>query len=216
MEKLIIEAEIREIHGRKTDALRNEGKTPAVVYGFNTEPINITVDRNAAEKLYREAGDSSVIDLKVGGKEYNVLIQDIQRDVLTGFIIHVDFRSLDMTKTVETTISLIFVGEAPAVKEMGGTLVTASEEIEVRALPSKLVHEIEVNIGSLKTFDDAIRVSDLEIPEGIEVLTNAQATIASVTSPRTAEEMEALDNAVEGDVGAVEVTTEKKVDENKK
>lgn len=216
MEKLIIEAEIREIHGRKTDALRAQGKTPAVVYGFETEPVNITVDRNAAEKLYREAGESSVIDLKVGGKEYNVLIQDIQRDVLTGFIIHVDFRSLDMTKTVETTISLIFVGEAPAVKEMGGTLVTASEEIEVRALPSKLVHEIEVNISSLKTFDDAIRVGDLEIPEGIEVLTSAQATIASVTSPRTAEEMEALDNAVEGDVGAVQVSTEKKVEEDKK
>jgi len=212
MDTFTITAEKRDIAGRKTDILREQGQVPAVMYGFETEPTNITLDRNALEKLYGQAGESTVIDLAVEGADHNVLIQDIQRDALTGFIIHADFRRIDMNKKVETSVLLRLVGETPAVKELGGTLLQNLDELEIEALPTALVREIEVDISALATFDDVIRVKDLTIPKGIEVHTDPERTVALVQRPRTEEEMEALDEVVESDVEAVEVSSEKPED----
>ena len=209
IQSLILSADVRETSGRKTDSLRTEGKIPAVVYGFETEPVKITLDRNTVEKLYSEAGESTVIDLDVNGSHHNVLIQDIQRDALTGFIIHADFRAIDMTKLVEATISLKLIGESPAVKELGGTLVQSLEEVEVQALPIALVSSIDVDAATLTTFESVIRVKDISIPEGIEILTDLERTVATVQAPRSEEEMAALDEAVEIDVDAVEVESGK-------
>ncbi len=200
MDQFTLTADVRETLGRKTDYLRAEGNVPAVVYGFDTEAVNLTLDRNAVEKMYGNAGESTVIDLQAGGKNYNVLIQEIQRDALTGFIVHADFRSIDMTKPVEATVSLAMVGEAPAVKELGGTLIQSLEDLEVKALPSALVAAIEVDVTALKTFDDVIRVSDLTAPEGMEILTTETRAIATVQAPRTAEQMAALDEEIEASV----------------
>ena len=219
MDQFTLTADVRETLGRKTDYLRAEGNVPAVVYGFDTEPVNLTLDRNAVEKMYGNAGESTVIDLQAGGKNYNVLIQEIQRDALTGFIVHTDFRSIDMTKPVEATVSLTMDGEAPAVKGLGGTLIQSLEEVEVKALPSALVSEIIVDVSVLNTFDDVIRVSDLTAPEGIEFLTTATRTIATVQAPRTEEQMAALDEEIEatvpeeGDEEALEGEDEEKKQE---
>ncbi len=210
MDQLTISAKARTLKGRKTDALRGEGAIPAVVYGFNTEPTNITVDRNEMERLYQTAGESTVVALEVEGKTVNVLLQDYQRDALTSFLTHVDFRAIDMSQKVEAVITLKLVGEAPAVKELGGTLVESIDEVEVSALPSALVREIEIDISTLKTFEDAIHVSDIKVPAGIEILTEGDVTIASVQPPRSEAEMAALDGAVEENVESVQVTTEKK------
>lgn len=210
MDMMTLTAQNRELTGRKTSQLRSEGLVPAVVYGYGTEPQKITVDRNRTEKIYSEAGESSVIELEVEGKKMSVLIQDTQRDPLTGFLTHADFRAVDLTKTVETTIALELVGEAPAVKELGGTIIQSLEEVDVEALPGALVPEIEVDATVLKTFDDVIRVSDLPVPEGVTILNDPNTAVASVAEPRSEEEMEALNEAVEEDVSGVEVTTEKK------
>lgn len=210
MAQLTVTANVREEKGRKTDHLRAEGQIPAVVYGFEIEPTSITLDRNVMEKLYQDAGESTVLALDVAGTSHEVLIQDIQRDPLTGFITHADFRKVDMNKKVEAVISLTIVGEAAAVKELGGTLIQNLDEVEVLSLPSALVREIEVDISALKTFDDVVRVKDLNVPEGIEILTDENRSIALTQAPRTEAEMAALDEAVEVDVDSVEVTSEKK------
>lgn len=209
---LIIKAEKRELSGRATDALREEGIVPGVLYGFDTEPVNIQIPRNILEKLYTEAGESTVIDLEIEGKTHNVLIQDVQRNPLTDFLSHIDFRKIDMTKKVETTIPIEIVGESPAVKELGGTLIQSLDAVEVRALPSALVREFEVDAGLLKTFDDVIRVSDIKIPDGMEITTAIERSVATVQPPRTQQEMDALDGAPDVDVSGVEVPGEKKED----
>ncbi|MDP2631282.1 MAG: 50S ribosomal protein L25 [Candidatus Uhrbacteria bacterium] len=210
MDQKSIQATPRELAGRKTDALRAEGKVPAVMYGFETEPINIELDRNQLDKLYTSAGYSTVINLTIGDALHNVLIAEIQRDPLTDFITHADFRRIDMNKKIEATIAIVTIGVAPAVKEAGGTLVTPIEEVEVLALPTALVREIQVDISGLKTFEDTIHVRDLIIPEGIEVLTDLGRTVALVQAPRKEEDLDALNTAVVADVGSVEVTKEKK------
>lgn len=197
-----LQAEKRALQGRATNALRAEGSIPGVMYGAGTEPVSLTVDRNAMWKLFKQAGESSVITLVVDGTEHPVLIQEMQYDPLTDFVTHVDLRRVDLTVKVDAAIRLIMVGEAPAVKELGGTLLQTMDELEVTALPAALVAEIEVDVTTLKTFDDAIHVSDLDLPEGIEVMIEGTRTIASVQAPRTAEAMAALD---ETDAEPVEV-----------
>lgn len=214
MDHMTLSAKAREEKGRKTNVLRAEGQVPAVVYGFAIEPTSITVDRSDMERLYTKAGESTVVDLDIDGTVHPVLIQEVQRDALTGFFTHVDFRKLNMTERVEAAVSLVLEGEAPAVKGLGGTLIHALDEVEVSALPNALVREIIVDISVLATFDDAVHVSDLSVPAGVEILTEGTATVASVAPPRSEEELAALDEEVQNNVDSVEVTSEKKEEEN--
>lgn len=211
MTEHILEAKTRTERGRKTSTLRAAGAVPAVVYGSGTQPLNVSVDRNQFVKTYQEAGESSIVELKIdGATPLHVLIQDYQIDPLRTEYTHIDFRSIDMNKEIETEVELEFVGESLAVKALGGTFIPAMETVEIRALPSKLVRSIKVDISLLATFDDAIRVSDLQVPEGVTILSDAEQAVASVEPPRSEEEMKALDEAVEMDVTAVEVAKEKK------
>lgn len=206
----ILDAKTRTEKGRKTYVLRAAGAVPAVVYGAGTQPQTLTVDRNQFVKMYQEAGESSIVELKIdGASPLHVLIQDYQIDPLRNEFTHIDFRSIDMNKEIETEVELEFIGESAAVKALGGTFIPSLESVEIRALPSKLVRSIKVDISKLATFDDAIHVSDLQVPEGIQVLEDADVTIAAVEPPRSEEEMKALDEAVEMDVTAVEMAEKK-------
>ncbi|MCR4313797.1 MAG: 50S ribosomal protein L25 [Candidatus Uhrbacteria bacterium] len=211
MTEHILEAKTRTERGRKTSILRAAGAVPAVVYGSGTQPLNVSVDRNQFVKTYQEAGESSIVELKIdGATPLHVLIQDYQIDPLRTEYTHIDFRSVDMNKEIETEVELEFIGESLAVKALGGTFIPSLETVEIRALPSKLVRSIMVDMSLLATFDDVIRVSDLQVPEGVTILSDAELSIASVEPPRSEEEMKALDEAVEMDVTAVEVAKEKK------
>lgn len=210
MQHATLAAQKREITGRATDALRAAGAVPGVMYGFGTEPTNIVVDRNAFAKVYSQSGESTVVELTVDGVTHPVLIADIQRDPLTDFFRHVDFRRVDPTRKIDANIRIMLVGESAAVKVLGGTLVQSLEEVEVFALPDRLVSEIEVDISRLATFEDVIHVSDIVIPEGIEIKNDLSLPVASVQAPRSEEELAALNEAVDFDVSKVEVLTEKK------
>jgi len=210
MAEFIINAQTRTLKGKKTRQLREGGKVPAIVYGSATIPQNITIDRNAFIKMYGRAGESTIVELMIDeASSLHVLIQDYQIDPVTDDITHVDFRSIDMTKEIEATVDLEFVGESPAVKALGGTLVVSREYVEVRCLPTKLVRRLQVDLSKLVTFEDGIRVENLELPEGMVVIDEARLSIAVVMPPRSEAEMAALDSAIETDVSAVEVVGKK-------
>ncbi len=190
MQHATLSALKREVTGRSTDALRAAGSVPAVMYGFGTEPTNIVIDRNAFVKVYAQAGESTVVELTI-----------------------VDLRRVDPTRKIEANIRIVLVGESQAIKVGGGTLIQSLEELEVFALPDKLVSELEVDISKLITFDDTLHVSDIVVPEGIEVRDAADTAVASVQAPRSEEELAALNEAVDFDVTKVEVLAEKKEEE---
>ena len=213
MSQNILEVKMRSEKGRKTAALRAVGSVPAVVYGVNTKPQMITVDRNQFVKMYQAAGESSIVELKIDqGEALHVLIQDYQTDPMRSEISHVDFRSIDMNKEIETEVDLEFVQQAPAVKVLGGILVTSRESVGIRCLPSHFIRSIEVDLSKLVTFDDVIRVSDLVVSEGIKIMEDPTLSIAVVMPPRSDAEMEALNSAVEENITSVE-TVEKKKEE---
>jgi len=214
MSEFSLTASKRDLSGRKTDALRALGKVPAVVYGVGTEPQNIEINRNQFVKVYNQAGESSVIELAIDAqKTLPVLIQDYQLDPVRSEVIHVDFRAIDMSKEIEAEVDLEFVGEALAVKALGGTFVPLRNHVSIKCLPTKLMRNITIDISVLKTFDDAIHVSDLPVMEGVQIIDDAETTLAMVEAPRSEEEMAALDKAVEMDVTAVEVESKEKTDE---
>jgi large subunit ribosomal protein L25 len=208
---IAISATKREANSHANYIARGAGFVPAIVYGPGFEPKNISVDRKALIVAYKQTGESTLVDLEIAGEKLvKVLIQDLQFDPLSSEIIHVDFRAVDLTKEITAKIKLRFVGEAPAVKELGGTFVHALDEIEVKALPTALVSSLEVDISKLKTFDDAIRISDLVLPAGITAVDDLNETLAVVDPPRSEEEMAELSKAVDIDVNAVEVAEKEK------
>jgi large subunit ribosomal protein L25 len=143
-------------------------------------------------KLYKEAGESTLIDLKIDETApVKVLIQEVEADPLTGKLAHVDFRQIKMTEKIKVDALLKFIGEAPAVKELGGTFVHSMEKIEIECLPQDLVHEIEIDLSVLKTFEDRIHIKDLKVPSGVKILSDMNATIAAVEAPLTEEELKA-------------------------
>jgi large subunit ribosomal protein L25 len=187
------------------------GVIPAVVYGPEMDSKSIGVEYTPFEKLYDEAGESSLVDLDVeGAQPTKVLIQDVQYDPVKGKIIHVDFRQIKMGEEMTATIELRFVGETPAVKTLGGTLMKSAQEVNVRCLPKDLVGHIDVDLGVLQTFDDTISIGDVVLPAGVTVTDHADVLVAKVAPPLTEEQMKAMEETVETSVGDVAVEGEKK------
>src|SRR3989344_2889205 len=125
----ILHAEKRNIFGKKVKTLRKEGVIPAVVYGEGVEAMSLSVPKKDFEKVYREAGESTVVELKVEGKPLNVLIYDVTTNALKGDPEHIDFYALRMDKKVKMKVPLEFIGEAPAVKNDGGVFVKVMQEV---------------------------------------------------------------------------------------
>ncbi len=211
METLKLEAKTREIKGKQSKQLRQQGSIPAVVYGHGFETRSLAVDQRVFEKALAKAGESSLIDLVIDGKEsVKVLIQEVQHDPLKGLVTHVDFRQVKMTEKLETDIEFEFIGEVPAVKELGAILVRSMDKIRVRCLPQYLVHSIAIDLTSLKAFGDTIKVKDIKPPEGIEFLANPTEVIAVVNEPISEAELKELEAKPVEDVSAVKVETEEK------
>lgn len=214
MQIIPLKAKERTITGKAVSGLRRAGQVPGVVYGRGVQK-NVAVDRVAFSKAYARAGESSLVDLTLedGGQPTKVLIQEVAVDPVRGNPIHVDFYAVSMTEKLRTQIPLTPSGESPAVKERGGVLVKSLGSIEVECLPADLVHEITVPLVGLKSFGDVIRVRDLAPPTGITFLVDANTVVATVSAPRSEEELKALEGAVEADVSKVEVMKKEKKDE---
>jgi len=188
-----IKAETRELTGKKVNSLRRSGIIPAVLYGHGKKPTNLSVESKAFTNIFKKAGETSLVDLVLGGKKLNVLIRDLAKNPLTGEVIHIDFFEVRMDEKIKAKVPVVFVGESPAVKADGGILVKALHEVEIEALPKDLPKEITVDISSLITFEDKILVKDLALGASIKILADKEETIILVVPPRSDKEMESLE-----------------------
>ncbi|MCX6806870.1 MAG: 50S ribosomal protein L25 [Candidatus Berkelbacteria bacterium] len=214
METILLKAEPREIFGKKVKSLREKGQIPAVLYGHKIKPLHLSINKSDFEKVYKTAGVSSLVDIKIKNEQAKkVLIHEPQTNPITSEPIHVDFYQVKMTEKITTEIPLKFIGEAPVVKEQEGVLITNRDSIEVQCLPDALVHEIEVDISNLKTFEDDIKIANLNISEGIEVLNDPEEVVVSITPPRSEEELAELEAPAEEKVEEVEEVEKKEEEE---
>jgi len=205
---LTLSAKIRKETGKKTENLRKKGILPGVLYGPEIkEALSLELDCKDFEQVYGAAGESSLISLEVDKDKFLVLIHELKTDPLKEKPMHVDFYQPRLDEEVEVTVPIIFEGESVAVKELGGTLVKNISEIDIKALPQKLPHEIRVDTSSLKTFEDHILVKDLKLPEDVKVLQESEEIIASVSPVEKVEEE--LIKPIEERVEEVEKAEEK-------
>lgn len=184
-----LNATIRE-QGNLT-ALRSAGFVPGVVYGKKTQAVSIQVRESDLKKAFEASGENVLIDLKINdvGKEETkkVLIYEMQKDPIKDFLTHVDFYAVRMDETVKAKIPVTFQGEAPAIKEQGGILVKAIDEIEVEALPKDLPKEFIVDLSGLKNIADSIYVRDIAVFPNVKIFTPESMSVVSIIAQQAEE-----------------------------
>ncbi|MEN9647825.1 MAG: hypothetical protein RLY57_629 [Candidatus Parcubacteria bacterium] len=190
--------------------LRASGFIPAVYYGPKQECTPVAIKETDFMKVWKQAGESSVVVLNDEAGSHECLIQDIQKNAVTDRIIHADFYVLEKGKKVAVKVPLEFVGVSAAVKG-GGVLAKVMHEIEIEAQPSALPHHIEVDISVLETYENQIHASDLKLPAGVTLApdVNPEEVIALVDAPKEEKEEEAAPI----DLSAIEVEKKGKKDE---
>ena len=185
-----LSAKIRKEKGKKTQTLKESGRIPAVVYGHEVKNVSLDVDYKEFHNVLSKAGESSLIELDVEGEKEKrpVLVHDLQKDPVTDQLIHVDFFQTSLKEEVEVKVPLVFEGESLAVKDLGGTLVKNISELDIKALPQNLPHEIKVSIVGLNTFEDRILVKDLVLPKDVKAMAKPDEIVVAVAEPAKVEE----------------------------
>lgn len=200
---LTLTATTRDAVKERTARLRRAGGIPAVVYGPGFAATSIAVQAREFKTTFAKAGETQIIELTVGQASWPVLVHDFQRDPMTGAVSHIDFLKIVMDRVLTASVPLQFVGVAPAVKDLGGVLITNLREVEVKALPDHIPAHISVDVTGLKAYRQEILARDLVLPAGVTLVTNPGSSIIAVLPPRTQAELEALSEKVEEKVADV-------------
>lgn len=190
---------------KNVEEIRKAGEIPAVYYGFKKESTPISVPMKDFIKVWKEAGESSTIELQTESGTIDALIHEVQMNPIKDTPVHVDFLVVDANKEIEVKVAIEFVGESPAVKGGTGTLIKVMHEMEVRALPKKLPHAIEVDISGLANIHDQIHIKDIKLPAGVTALSGEDDVIISVAEMKEEKEEE----AAPVDLSAIEVADQK-------
>jgi large subunit ribosomal protein L25 len=189
-----VTASKRDVLGKKVRFLRRKGLTPANVYGANIESIPLQIETSLLERLIAKVGRNALVTLRIDGKQRVAMIRDIDRDALTDILLHVGFFQVEMTHKVRVEVPLIFIGESPVEKISRLMLLHNISVLQVEALPSDLPRNIEVDISQLVEANQTIHVRDVQVSEGVEVLTDPDDVVVQVMESRfevEAEEVEA-------------------------
>lgn len=191
---------------------RAGGQIPGVLYGHGEPPIPVSVGARDFDVALREhRGGNAIVNLAVQGAEYTALIRDVQYDPLTHHVLHLDFQHISLTETIEVRVSVHLEGIPVGVKDGGGILEHITREIEVRCLPTAIPASIDVDVSHLG-IGDSIHVSDLSAPN-VTVLTEGDATVATVVPPTVMEEKPAEEVPVEAAATEPEVIAKGKKEE---
>jgi large subunit ribosomal protein L25 len=184
-----LKAEKRKVLGKHVKKLRREGILPANVYGKSIKSESLQVSQVDFDKVYKEAGETGLVDLEFDGKSIPVLIHNVTSN-FRGLVLHADFFQVNLKEKVKAMVPIETIGEPKAVIDKIGLLMNILSEIEVEALPEELPEKIKVSVEHLANIDDQITVADLKIPEGVEVLTEKEQVVSKIGELITKEAQE--------------------------
>ncbi|OJI09261.1 MAG: 50S ribosomal protein L25 [Candidatus Vogelbacteria bacterium CG10_big_fil_rev_8_21_14_0_10_49_38] len=188
---LKLKAVLRDLLGKKVAARRAKGEIPGVVYGRQAETRSVFVSVVDFKKVFKEAGESTIIALDLADQTVDVLINEVQFDPISDEPIHVDFYLVRQDQEIEVDVPLVFEGMAPAVKELGGSLVKVLHELPISALPKNLPHDLKVDLSSLIEIDSQIMVKDLVLPAGVVSTLDPEEVVVLVAEATEEETTEA-------------------------
>lgn len=199
MKKYTLSAKPRNIVGRKVKNLRKTGFIPATVYGKGVKSTSVSVLADAFSNVYKEAGETGLIDVTLDGDVRPVLVDTVQIDPVTSQILHIEFHQVDLKEKVTAMVPLEVQGESPATTQKLGVLLSVLDEVEVEALPTDLPENIIVDVSHLEKVNDEIKVSDLKAPHGVIINTDPTLTVIKIGSlvTKEAEEQAAAEEAAQ-------------------
>ncbi|SRR5258708_3596995 len=188
MEKITLKAENRKVSGRKVKSLRSAGLIPANLYGKDVKSTSVTVDAKEFEKVFKKAGETSVVTVALGKEDRPVLIHNIQSHPVTGAMLHIDFFQVNLKQKVTANIPVEVTGESPVAKSGAGTVVILLNELEVESLPTDLPEKFTVDASKLIEVDQLVKVSDLKYDKDkVEIKTNPDEIVVKVEPPQKEE-----------------------------
>lgn len=190
MKTYTLKADRREILGRRVKILRSAGVLPGNLYGKKVASEALKVNLGEFEKVFREAGETQIVELNLGKAKKPVLIHNVQQDPVTDTVIHVDFLQIDLKEKVTAQVPVELIGTSPAEKEGKGIVVQQIDEIEVEALPTDLPEKFEVDISALANENESILIKDLKVDsKKIEIKNSPDQVIVKVEQPKQEEEI---------------------------
>ena len=213
MESTSLKAQTRTVISKGLNRLRRDGLLPGVLYGSNVDPVALQLPAHEAGQLLTRLQGTILIDLEVDGQTHTTIVRELQRDVLRGHPVHVDFMAVDMEQVLTIMVPINLVGESPAVATGEYTVMTSLYELEVECLPKDIINIVEVSVEGLTELGDTILVSDVVVPEGINILTDLEEAVARVAYAGIieVEEEEEEEEGLELDAEDVEVIEKGKV-----
>lgn len=176
--KLTVEKRI--VLGKKVHKLRKDNILPANIYGKDIKSLSVQVPYKDFEKVYKETGETGIIDVEVDGEIKPSLIHNIQQDYYNHKILHVDFFQVNLKEKVKTTVRIVTIGEPKAVIDKLGLLLKPLSEVEIEALPTDLPDKIEVNVEPLAELNAQVTVGEIKAPTGVTILTDASQVVAKI------------------------------------
>ena len=175
-----LQVQQREKFGKQVKALRESGLIPAELYGHGAENLHLSVSVKDFAKIFKLAGEHTIINVVLDEKKIPVLINDVDYAPLNGAPRHIDFYQVRMNEKIKTNVPIIFIGKSPAVKEKEGILTKVMQEVEVEALPNDLPHDFKVDLSLLDDLEKSVYVSDLKISPKVKILVDENSVIATV------------------------------------
>ena len=190
MEQVELRVTTREVLGKKVRFLRREGIVPLHLFGHGVESLALQCDSAQLRQVLSQAGQTRLIGVKIdkAKKPRNVFVREIQRNPITGELLHVDLYQVRMEEQLKVDVPIILVGEAPALKTKGTILVQELDSITVEALPDKIPARLELDISSLTEVEKAIHVKDILLGDGVRIIGDPEQMVLKVTAAIAREE----------------------------
>ncbi|MGB8643809.1 MAG: 50S ribosomal protein L25 [Anaerolineae bacterium] len=225
-DEIVLEAKARTVKGKQVLALRRQGFIPLALYGGHIEPSALQTDEKGLRAVLTKAGHNRLIRLNLeDGVPHIVIAREIQREPISGRLLHVDLQEISLTEKMTIEVPIVLKGTAPAVTRGEGLLIHLLEEVEIRVLPTDLIPEIIVDISVLNAVNQTLHVSDLQLGDKIEILTDADEPIAKIIplkeeviteeAPVATAEVEVIGKAKKEEEAAAEGKPEAKKAESK-
>ena len=191
MAEISIALERREETGKSFNRkLRQQGRAPGVVYGSGKEPVAVTFDPMVLESKLKSshAGINTLFDLRGDAslQDRTVMVKELQREPVMGNVVHADFFEIDMLERLHVLVPVHLSGSAPGLLE-GGVIEHALRDVELACLPNAIPDELIVDVSELE-LGHSLHVSDIVLPEGVELVSDSELSVVSVLLPKVIEE----------------------------
>ncbi|MBI2405314.1 50S ribosomal protein L25 [Candidatus Gottesmanbacteria bacterium] len=180
MKKHTLLANPRTLVGRKVKQLRKQGLIPATMYGKNIKSVSVSLSAHEFDKVYKETGETGLIELTMNTDTHPVLIHHVQVDPVGEHILHIEFHQVDLKEKVTTRVPVKLMGTSPVVMQKLGVLLAVLDEIEVEALPADLPEYISIDTSGLHEVNAEVKVGDVTTPKGVSVQTDPSLTVVKI------------------------------------